>query len=243
MSSSNQNIPKIVVNSTSRKERNSATVKTANTAPPSSSSTTLQQTDMYSTLHVVIHIIIGFISYFTVLAYIWSTRAEPFQVFDFPLSNSSSETSSSSSSSETINRLSYTLRLQVYPVEVLQFLILAVIYCRLRHFIARNPLAGNEHLVEKANRILGNTVEQMFYFELALFIFAVTVSRKYLFLVPFSTAVFVVGRVVFAAGYYFHPKYRVVGFVWTMLPVFLLQAVNFFAFHGVDVLQQIDQWW
>lgn len=205
-------------------------------SPSSENQAKNNQSEIYSTVHIGIHIVLGALTYFAALSYVCITQNDE-SFFSVP-----TETfQKSSNSTQFLNRLLYTLRLQVYPVEVLQMFILAVIYVRLANFTARNPLSGHEFLVEKANRILGNTIEQMLYFELTIFIFAVSIEAKYLFLVPFSTAVFVLGRIAFAIGYYFHPKFRVVGFVWTMLPVFLLQAVNFFKFHKIDLLELLEK--
>ncbi|MDN5249188.1 MAG: hypothetical protein QWI73_03725 [Alphaproteobacteria bacterium] len=38
-----------------------------------------------------------------------------------------------------------------------------VTHIRLTNSKARNPLAGNEHLVERANRVLRNTTEQLIF--------------------------------------------------------------------------------
>src|SRR5699024_1027211 len=127
-------------------------------------------------------------------------------------------------STET-TRLLYTLKLQIYPISTLALSVCHVLACRLRNPNARNPLSGHEFHVEKANRILWNTVEQLILFSGNILVFSL-VSGKYFFLTPFLVSCFTTGRLMYAVGYCAHPQYRALGFVWTFFPTMAMMFFN-----------------
>ncbi len=125
------------------------------------------------------------------------------------------------------DRLAYALQLQVLSLVPFFLSLNHVTHIRLTNSKARNPLAGNEHLVERANRVLRNTTEQLVFSFINITAFSTLAPQKYLCLLPLLVAFFVVGRLLFAAGYLFgHPKHRVYGVVMTMLPTVVLFHYN-----------------
>ena len=155
-------------------------------------------------------------------------------------SSSSTQQSNQSRNLETLDRLLYTLKLQVLPASVLALTILEVIFYRGYYPITRNPLSGYEHLVLKPVRTLTNTIEQIIFFELTIFIFAVAAERSQLFLIPSAVTAFTVGRVAFAVGYLIHPRYRMPGFACAFLSTLFLAGYNFFkVVLGVDFLSLV----
>ncbi len=152
-------------------------------------------------------------------------------------SSSTQQSNQSRANLETLDRLLYTLKLQVLPASVLALTILEVIFYRGYYPITRNPLSGYEHLVLKPVRTLTNTIEQIIFFELTIFIFAVAAERSQLFLIPSAVSAFTVGRVAFAVGYLIHPRYRMPGFACAFLSTLFLAGYNFFkVVLGVDFL-------
>lgn len=144
--------------------------------------------------------------------------------------------------SSTTDRLLYTLKMQAAPAFLLQLSILFVVAKRGLNPITRNPLSGHEYVVEKAVRILSNTLEQLVGFELGLFIYAVLAEDRFLYLIPAMVIVFCVGRIAFAIGYLVQPKYRIMGFVWTFLPTISLTVFNLVKWSvGVDLLVVIEK--
>lgn len=145
-------------------------------------------------------------------------------------------------SSSISDRLAYTLKLQTVPALLLQAAILFVLSQRGLIPITRNPLSGHEYMVEKAVRILTNTLEQLVGFELAIFIFAILCQDRFFYLVPALVIVWCTGRLAFAAGYLLHPKYRIPGFVWTFLPTISLAVFNLFKWTlDFDLLALIER--
>lgn len=127
----------------------------------------------------------------------------------------------------TADRLAYALQLQVLSLVPFFLSLNHVTHIRLTNSKARNPLAGNEHLVERANRVLRNTTEQLIFSFINITAFSTLAPAKYLCLLPLLVAFFVFGRLLFAAGYLLgHPKHRVYGVVMTMLPTVVLFHYN-----------------
>ena len=67
-------------------------------------------------------------------------------------------------------------------------------------------------------RYLQNTLEQLVLFEVALFGLALTLAEPTLRLLPALAVNFSVGRIVFLAGYLWHPLYRTPGMAMTLYP-------------------------
>ena len=106
---------------------------------------------------------------------------------------------------------------------------------------ARNPLSGNEFYVRKASQILQNTLEQIILLILNILIFTIVSDDKRLFILPFCVFFFTIGRIAFGIGYLFHPKYRIVGMVWTCLPWCLLLICSFAKIYlDIDLFIMFD---
>lgn len=127
--------------------------------------------------------------------------------------------------SESLDRLVYTLRLQVFNLIPFWFLLHYVIHQRI-HSAAINPLSGNEHLIEKGNNILRNTHEQLMFAFLNHLILATYLPPEYLYFIPFLVFFFVLGRTLFFLGYRIHPMYRNPGMMGTLLPPTLAFFAN-----------------
>lgn len=132
-----------------------------------------------------------------------------------------------------IDRLIYTLQLQVFSLIPLFISLNEVMFTRL-FTPALNPLSGNEKLVEKSVRILTNTVEQLLLNVINQLILATFIPVDFLFIIPFLVFLFTVGRITFLIGYSVHPKYRTIGFILTFVPSFVLLAVNILYVTGLN---------
>lgn len=121
-----------------------------------------------------------------------------------------------------IDRLNYTLQMQVFNLIPLFVTLGLVIYHRMVNG-AINPLSGHDVLIEKPIRIMTNTVEQTLMAALSQLTLASYISSDYMFMMPFLVTLYVIGRFLFIVGYMIHPKYRGFGFVTTM-------SSNFIAF-------------
>ena len=136
------------------------------------------------------------------------------------------------SNSSDIEKLVYTLKLQLFSIFTLALSMFHVMSFRISNINLRNPLSGHEFYVEKANRILLNTVEQLPLYLVNIFVFAI-VSGSAFFWVPFLVACFTIGRITFLIGYTIHPQHRVFGFVWTFVPVMLVFIYNLCKVFGM----------
>lgn len=105
-------------------------------------------------------------------------------------------------------RLIFTLQLSFIDCLPLLIAIFAVIHRRISS-IAINPMDSRGHLlVEQQQRILQNTLEQLFIkFILSLTLCTVLKSNE-LMVLPVFTILFIFGRLTFALGY---PNYRSFG--------------------------------
>jgi hypothetical protein len=125
------------------------------------------------------------------------------------------------------DRLAFTLRHQLPSVVIVVLSLLHVSLLRLSS-LAINPLSGNEHHVEKASRILQNTVEQFLLTLVNQLILATHLPESHLKLIPLITVSFVLGRVLFTAGYLRAPVYRTLGFNLTFLPTLAAVGYNIY---------------
>jgi uncharacterized membrane protein YecN with MAPEG domain len=115
------------------------------------------------------------------------------------------------------DRMTWTLRHQLLGLIAIAISILHVSLTR-ASTLAINPLAGQEHLVEKANRILTNTIEQYILSAGNQLILATHLPEAHLKIIPLISITFLIGRVLFLAGYLNSPNHRGLGFVITFLP-------------------------
>ena len=108
--------------------------------------------------------------------------------------------------------------------------LLHVMLTRLINPLARNPLSGNEHLVEIGNRILSNTVEHFLLFMVNMFAFTFFIQNVhfYYYMSIFLTFTFLAGRIAFLCGYLIHPKYRAYGFIFHFVPTIILYGSNLY---------------
>lgn len=124
-----------------------------------------------------------------------------------------------------LDRIIYAVQLEIYSLLTV-ILTFHVVVLRRLFSAAWNPLSGNEAVVVKASRIFVNTYEQFLLHFFNVFIFSTWVSEKYVFVLPGIVTAFVFGRVAFFVGYMIHPKHRLLGFVWTIVPTVVLFFFN-----------------
>ena len=123
------------------------------------------------------------------------------------------------------DRIVWTLRHQVLGA-------LTVVWCLIHVSVNRalsaaiNPLSGHEASVEKANRILSNTLEQFVLNAVNQLILSTYLSESNLRLIPLLTAYFVIGRIAFWIGYQIAPKYRALGYTLTFWPSLVITGLN-----------------
>ena len=117
-------------------------------------------------------------------------------------------------------RLSYTLKLTFFPAATLTAAIHWVWLHRVWYPQSRNPLVGprSEAVVDRAARILQNTLEQTVLFVLNILVFTVVAPDSHLFMLPYLVFCFTAGRVAFGVGYTIDAICRIPGFLWTFLP-------------------------
>lgn len=129
----------------------------------------------------------------------------------------------------TTERLSYTLKLTFFPAATLALAIHWVWAHRVYYPQARNPLVGGqpEAVVDRASKILQNTLEQTVLFVLNILVFTVVAPDKHLFMLPYLVFCFTAGRVAFGVGYTIDAICRIPGFVWTFVPSMAIFWYNF----------------
>ena len=127
-------------------------------------------------------------------------------------------------------KAAYTLRCMLPPLLVLTFAIVKVAIMRFLGY-AKNPLGGQEELLQKDKNFLQNTLEQ-----LALYVLTTAVLMSYLEceemrVIPLYSFLFFVGRILYRIGY---PNHRTFGFAMTIFPSTYLGglALYFMATRG-----------
>lgn len=106
------------------------------------------------------------------------------------------------------DKLPYYVRSCVFPCAVVLFWAIISVGKKRRWAGATNPLAGREHLVQVENNFLTNTVEQMLLHLLITLALTTYLDAAEMKIVPLSTFLWVIGRVLFRIGY---PHYRACG--------------------------------
>ena len=119
-------------------------------------------------------------------------------------------------------KMIYTMRCLLPPLLVLAFAIGKVAMMRFLGY-ARNPLSGQEALVQKDKNFLQNTLEQLAVFVLTTLALMSYVQGEEIRLIPVYSFTFFVGRILYRIGY---PNHRGFGFGMTMLPSFFLCALT-----------------
>lgn len=127
------------------------------------------------------------------------------------------------------SKLEFTLRFLILPTLWILINSMLVMLNRLRKQEALDPLNDHEDVVQVANNVLRNSVEQLLMsmivqLSLISYLPGPDVAR----VVPFMNVTFLVGRITFYAGY---PKFRSFGFVMTFLPTAL--AITYVAYKFV----------
>ena len=131
-------------------------------------------------------------------------------------------------------RLVLAVRLLVFSVIPIFVSLFHVFHCRISNGTAAlNPLSGNEHLVEKANRILHNTVEQILLHIINLLVFSVIIPPGATFMIRYIVFLFTVGRLIYWAGYTLNPVHRSPGFILTFLPTMIVFGYNLARVNGL----------
>ena len=128
-------------------------------------------------------------------------------------------------SSDFNARAVYTVRWMFLPLLVLAFAIAKVAMMRFLGY-ARNPLAGQDGVIQKDKNFLQNTLEQF-----AVFVFTTLALMTYLEgeevrLIPLYCINFVLARVFYRIGY---PMYRSWGFFMTLASsMFVIGLTTYF---------------
>jgi len=112
-------------------------------------------------------------------------------------------------------RLAFAARLSLWPALVLFAMVIGVMAVR-GLTQAFNPIDDTESRAYRvAQRVLSNSVEQTLVFLPALLALSTLVPLTSLGILPLATALFVVGRLLFWAGYFIHPYARAPGMAMT----------------------------
>lgn len=123
------------------------------------------------------------------------------------------------------DRVAWTLRLQLPGLIAITISLLHVMLSRLSS-LAINPLGGHDHLVEKANRILVNTIEQYVLSAGNQLILATHLPEAHLKVIPLISITFLLGRILFLGGYMNSPNHRGLGLNITFLPTVAALGYN-----------------
>ena len=119
-------------------------------------------------------------------------------------------------------KMVYTLRCLLPPLLVLAFAIGKVAIMRFLGY-ARNPLSGQEALVQKDKNFLQNTLEQLAVFVLTTLALMSYVEGEEIRLIALYSFTFFVGRILYRIGY---PNHRGFGFAMTMFPSIFLSGLT-----------------
>ncbi len=119
-------------------------------------------------------------------------------------------------SSDPGARMAFWARLAVWPALVLFATVCGVLVARARS-VALNPIDDPEsRLYRVSQRVLTNTVEQALIFIPALAALVAQMPLPSLGVPVLATALFVLGRLLFWAGYLVHPYFRAPGMAMTL---------------------------
>lgn len=118
------------------------------------------------------------------------------------------------------DRLVFALRLQVLPLLTILIAIFNISRMRFRNPGAKNPLSGNEHLIQVSLKIANNTIEQFLLHLGNQLILATYLPEDKLRLLPLLAIYFFLGRITFLIGYSMNHNYRAYGFLLTFIPTF-----------------------
>lgn len=140
--------------------------------------------------------------------------------------NLAGKTTASSLSSYSA-KLEFLFRCQTLNLACLMFSFFNVVFFRATTE-AINPLAGHEHLTQRARNILNHTMEQYLISLSAqlvslCYLSAVNILR----VIPLINLLFIIGRVTFWLGY---PDYRFYGNNNCILPSLMLTCYNIYSF-------------
>lgn len=128
-------------------------------------------------------------------------------------------------SSDFNTKAVYTVRCMFPPLLVLVFAISKVAMMR---FLgnARNPLAGQDSLIQKDKNFLQNTLEQFTVFVFTTLALMTYLEGEELRLIPLYCINFVLARIFYRIGY---PMYRTWGFFMTLLSsLFVIGLTTYF---------------
>lgn len=137
------------------------------------------------------------------------------------------------------DRIVWTLRHQVLGALTVVWSVLHVALNRALT-AAINPLSGHDSAVDKANRILSNTLEQFVLNAFNQLVLSTYLSESNLRLIPLLTAYFVIGRIAFWIGYQIGPKYRALGFSLTFMPTLAITGLNVYFLLTTNVNYLFD---
>ena len=127
------------------------------------------------------------------------------------------------------DRLILVLRHQILSVAFVVFTIQHVALIRATT-LAINPLSGHESYVDRANRVLANSLEQFIINLVNQLVFVTYVTEDRLRLVPLLSFYFLIGRISFWIGYQIAPKHRHFGFWVNNAVNLILAATNIYLF-------------
>lgn len=130
------------------------------------------------------------------------------------------------------SKLQFTAKYWILPLVWLITRWQAVVHKRIMSR-AIDPLSGNEYIVEEANKILNNSLEQ---FILSLFsqiiLLAYITPEQTMTLIPLINGWHLVGRIAFWLGY---PMYRTFGVMSTMTPTVISITFCLYRFLMFDL--------
>ena len=119
-------------------------------------------------------------------------------------------------------KMVYTLRCMLPPVLVLAFAIYKVAIMRFLGY-AKNPLSGDEALVQKDKNFVQNTLEQLAAFTCTTLALVSYLEGEEMRLIPLYCLNFVLARILYRIGY---PTYRSWGFFMTIISYMFVSALT-----------------
>jgi len=132
------------------------------------------------------------------------------------------------------SKVEVTFRFLILPTLWILANILYVMWSRVRHPEALDPLNDYEHLVEVPRNILKNSIEQVVLSVIAqLAVISYLSGPEVAKIIPATNLLFLIGRIIYAATY---PRLRSFGFCLSFLPSSGLVGYALYKFVTVNFL-------
>jgi uncharacterized membrane protein YecN with MAPEG domain len=123
------------------------------------------------------------------------------------------------------DRIVWTLRYQVLGLSALLWSV-GHVFVNRSVAASVNPLTGHDSSVERASRVLTNTLEQFVLNAVNQLILSTYLSESNLRLIPLLSVYFLLGRIAYWIGYQIAPKHRYFGFTLTFWPTVVVFTLN-----------------